>query len=139
MELRDAIIDFLELKKGKDDPRWEEIKVQPMVLECTRKALPNFVSLEEWLHRRQRLNRGISAWPPPQPVWLLEPHERWKKDPPLEPVPLPHTGRFQRRDSTQRRGSSVFGINFTVTDHGHIFGALAGLHVVVSCHGPAAQ
>eukprot|EP00913_Durusdinium_trenchii_P034092 g31910.t1 len=80
----------------------------------------------EWLHRRQRLNRGISAWPPPQPVWLLEPHERWKKDPPLEPVPLPHTGRFQRRDSTQRRGSSVFGINFTVTDHGHIFGALAG-------------
>jgi len=126
MELRDAIIDFLEQRKSEDSPTWDEIRVQPMVVECTKKALPHFVSLEEWLHRRQRLsNHGIITWPPPPPLWRLEPTERWKKDLPPEPSPEAHT-KFQRRDSTQRRGSSVFGVNFQVTDHGQIFGVLAG-------------
>eukprot|EP00435_Cladocopium_sp_Y103_P011104 s2942_g2.t2 len=126
MELRDAIIDFLEQRKSEDSPTWDEIRVQPMVVECTKKALPHFVSLEEWLHRRQRLsNHGIITWPPPPPLWRLEPTERWKKDLPPEPLPEAHT-KFQRRDSTQRRGSSVFGVNFQVTEHGQIFGVLAG-------------
>jgi len=126
MELRDAIIDFLEQKKPEErSPTWDEIRVQPMVLSCTKRALPHFVSLEEWLHRRQRLsNHGVVTWPPPPPLWRLEPTERWKKDLP-EPLPEAHS-RFQRRDSTQRRGSSVFGVNFQVTDHGQIFGVLAG-------------
>ncbi len=33
MQLRDAIIDFLE-RKGKDSPEWEEIKAQPQILAC---------------------------------------------------------------------------------------------------------
>jgi len=33
--------------------------------------------MEEWLHRRQRLsNHGIITWPPPPPLWRLEPTER---------------------------------------------------------------
>ena len=35
MELRDAIIDFLEQKKPEErSPTWDEIRVQPMVLSC---------------------------------------------------------------------------------------------------------
>lgn len=126
MELRDAIIDYLEQRqRGKEEPTWDEIRVQPTVVECTKKALPHYVSLEEWLRRRQRLSNGaIVPWPAPPPVWHLDPVQRWKKDPPNTP-PEPAISKFQRRDSTQRRGSSVFGVNFEVTEHGQIFGALA--------------
>jgi len=36
---------------------------------------------EEWLHRRQRLsNQGVVTWPPPPPVWRLQPVERQSFD-----------------------------------------------------------
>ena len=38
-------------------------------------------SNEEWLHRRQRLsNQGVVTWPPPPPVWRLQPLERQSFD-----------------------------------------------------------
>ena len=123
--------------------------------------------MEEWLHRRQRLsNHGIITWPPPPPLWRLEPTERqgtwawsfssclsflfcdilWQLETTCDShvfrvelllrtggrrtyhlsyhqklIPsvashslgfaeanaAPEIPRFQRRDSTQRRGSSV--------------------------------
>ncbi|CAE6967533.1 unnamed protein product [Symbiodinium microadriaticum] len=125
MQLRDAIIAFLEKWKGKDMASLDDIVQDPCVSECIRSTLPESVPLEDWLRRRQRLGRRAA------PVSRLEapktPMARWKKDQmisdPLEPE---QRRKFQRRDSTERRPSGVFGLNFSVSDAGQICGRIAG-------------
>ncbi|CAJ1421958.1 unnamed protein product [Effrenium voratum] len=125
MELRDAIIEFLGGRRSKESPSLEEISVQPAVMECMEKTLPQFITLEEWLYCRQRLNRKTSRLNTPQPLWTSSP-ERWRRDPPLSEPDAEVCPRFQRRDSGERRGSRVFGVNFRVTDRGQVFGSVAG-------------
>jgi len=127
MQLRDAMIAFLEKWKGQDMASLDDIVRDPLVSECIRSTLPGSVPLEDWLRRRQRLGR-----PAPAPVSRLEatpktPMARWKKDQivsdPLEPE---QRRKFQRRDSTERRPSGVFGLNFSVSNAGQICGRIAG-------------
>ncbi|CAE6941376.1 unnamed protein product [Symbiodinium natans] len=128
MELRDAIIAFLERWKGQDMASLDDIAQDPCVLQCIRKTLPQSVPLEDWVHRRQRLGRRAA------PASRLAPEatqmSRWKKDlnisDPLDDLEPARCRKFQRRDSRERRPSAVFGLNFCVNDVGQICGRVAG-------------
>mmetsp|Transcript_33862 Transcript_33862/g.78328 ORF Transcript_33862/g.78328 Transcript_33862/m.78328 type:complete len:386 (+) Transcript_33862:75-1232(+) len=60
MDLRDAIIAFVESKKGQDVPTLKNMIEDPSIRDCMERALPECVTLEDWVYRRQRLGRAVA-------------------------------------------------------------------------------